>query len=169
MPGVARERTMGSMGTAIHPVGAPARDHHRWALSASTLALALVACQVVQPPAVEVDGPIPPLSKLYVANQTDSGHHVRMNWPDGFIQVAWVEAGTTKGLEGAIGTSGFPATIDVLTADCTLVASLPGLPRGSAGIVVITPLETNLRPLEFADASWSTVGSIEACGATPVG
>ena len=139
----------------------------RQALAASTLMLTLVACQVVQPPAVKVEGPVPPLSKVYVANETDRDHHVRMNWPDGFIQVSLVEAGTTSGLTGAIGTSGFPATIDVLNADCTLVASLNGLPPGSAGIVVITPLGTTLRPLFEADASWSEAGSIEACGATP--
>jgi len=137
-------------------------------LIATAMTLALAACQGLLPPPVEVEGPIPPLSKVYVTNATDSGHHVRMNWPDGFIQVAWVEAGTTTGLEGAIGTSGFPATIDVLTADCALVASLAGLPPGSAGIVVISPLEATLRPLHRADASWSTVGSIEACGATPM-
>lgn len=116
---------------------------------------------------MDIDQPVPPLSRVYVHNVTARGYHVRMNWPDGFIQVAWIEAGLTQGLDGAIGTSGFPATIDVLTEDCALVSSVPGLPPGSTGIVVISALDTTLNRLDVADRSWGTVGSIEACGATP--
>jgi hypothetical protein len=91
-----------------------------------------------------------------------------MNWPDGFVQVSWIEAGTTQGLMGAIGTSSFPATIDVLTEECARVASLPGLPAGSTGIVVISPEGMRLDPLDVAEASWEIADSIEACGATPM-
>jgi hypothetical protein len=90
-----------------------------------------------------------------------------MNWPDGFVQVAWIEAGMTQGLEGAIGTSGFPATIDVLTEECEPVASVAGLSPGSTGMVVISALDTRLNRLDVADSSWGTVGSVGACGATP--
>lgn len=139
----------------------------RAALLASTVALALAGCQGGGPPPIDIDRPVPPLSRVYVQNVTARGHHVRMNWPDGFIQVAWIEAGMTQGLDGAIGTSGFPATIDVLTEDCEPVASLAGLPPGSTGIVVISPLDTTLHRLDVADRSWGTVGSLEACGASP--
>lgn len=138
----------------------------RVALLASTVALALAGCQGGGPPPIDVRL-VPPLSRVYVQNATARGHHVRMNWPDGFIQVAWIEAGMTQGLMGAIGTSGFPATIDVLTEDCDPVASLAGLPPGSTGIVVISPLEARLFSLDVADSSWGTVGSLQACGATP--
>lgn len=131
------------------------------------MSLALAGCQGVFPPPIDIDQPVRPLSRLYVQNATDRGHHVRMNWPDGFVQVAWIEAGMTQGLEGAIGTSGFPATIDVLTEACEPVASVAGLPPGSTGIVVISALDTRLHPLDAADLSWGTVGSLEACGATP--
>ncbi len=131
------------------------------------MALALSACAGLLPPPVASGEPVQPLSKVYVENATDVGHHVRMNWPDGFIQVSWIDAGTTQGLEGAIGTSAFPASIDVLTEACVTIASFQGLPRGSTGIVVISPDETELHRLEVADASWGTVGSIEECGATP--
>lgn len=136
-------------------------------LFASTVALALAGCQGGVPQPMDIDQPVPPLSRVYVHNVTARGYHVRMNWPDGFIQVAWIEAGLTQGLDGAIGTSGFPATIDVLTEDCALVSSVPGLPPGSTGIVVISALDTTLNRLDVADRSWGTVGSIEACGATP--
>lgn len=139
----------------------------RTALLATTVALALAGCQGVLPPPIDIDQPVRPLSRLYVQNATDRGHHVRMNWPDGFVQVAWIEAGITQGLEGAIGTSGFPATIDVLTEECEPVASVAGLRPGSTGIVVISLLETTLYPLDVADSSWGTIGSLEACGATP--
>ena len=89
-----------------------------------------------------------------------------MNWPDGFVQVSWIDAGMTQGLDGAIGTSGFPTTIDVLTEECEPVASVVGLPPGSTGIVVIAAVDTRLHRLESADASWGTVGSLDACGAT---
>lgn len=135
------------------------------ALLASTVVLALAGCQGGGPP-IDVR-PVPPLSRVYVQNATAKGHHVRMNWPDGFIQVAWIGAGMTQGLMGAIGTSGFPATIDVLTEDCEPVASLAGLPPGSTGIVVIAPLATTLHRLDSAHRSWGTAGSLEACGATP--
>ena len=140
----------------------------RTALLATTVALALAGCQTVFPPPVNVDQPVPPLSKVYVNNATDADYHVQINWPDGFVQVSWIDANTTQGLTGAMGTSGFPATIDVLTADCSLVASVAGLPPGSTGIVVISPLETTLHRLDVADASWGIADSIEACGATPV-
>lgn len=149
------------------PPGAPAKPTKRTALLVLTVALTLARCQGGEPPPVGIDQPVPPLSRVYVHNATAAGHHVRMNWPDGFIQVAWIEAGTTQGLDGAIGTSGFPATIDVLTEDCQPVASLAGLPPGSTGIVVISPLEARLFRLDVADRSWGTVGSLQACGATP--
>lgn len=58
-------------------------------------------------------------------------------------------------------------TIDVLTEDCQPVASLAGLPQGSTGIVVISPLEARVFRLDVADRFWGTVGSLQACGATP--
>ena len=132
------------------------------------LALALAGCQGLFPPPIDIDRPVIPLSKVYVRNATDAGHHVRMNWRDGFVQVSWIEAGTTQGLTGAIGTSGFPATIDVLTEECELVASLVGLPPGSAGIVVIDADRATLHRLDRADASWTVSDSTEACGASPM-
>ncbi len=137
-------------------------------LCTAVAALALAGCQGLLPPPVAIDEPVQPLSKVYVENGTDVGHHVRMNWPDGFVQVAWIEAGTTQGLTGAMGTSGFPATIDVLTDACVTAASLDGLPAGSTGIVVISPNETKLHRLDVADSSWGIADSIEACGATPL-
>lgn len=137
-------------------------------LITATVTLALVGCQGLLPQPVSIDQPVEPLSKVYVKNGADIGHHVRMNWPDGFVQVSWIEAGMTQGLTGAIGTSAFPATIDVLTEECARVASLPGLPAGSTGIVVISPEETRLHSLDIADASWEMATSIEACGATPM-
>lgn len=137
-------------------------------LLATMVALALAGCQGLFPPPIDIDRPVIPLSKVYVRNDTDAGHHVRMNWPDGFVQVSWIEAGTTQGLTGAIGTSGFPATIDVLTAECAPVASLAGLPPGSTGIVVISPTEARLHRLDRADSSWTVAPSIEACGASPM-
>ncbi|HEX2281691.1 MAG TPA: hypothetical protein VHG52_08010, partial [Thermomicrobiales bacterium] len=109
----------------------------RTALLATTVALALAGCQGFLPPPIDIDRPVRPLSRLYVQNATDRGHHVRLNWPDGFVQVAWIEAGMAQGLESAMGTSGFPATIDVFTEECEPVASVAGLPPGSTGIVVI--------------------------------
>ena len=135
---------------------------------ATTTALALAGCQSPLPPPVDIAEPVIPLSKVYVQNGTDQGHHVRMNCPNGFVQVSWVEAGMTQALSGAIGTSGFPATIDVLTADCVPVASLVGLPPGSAGIVVISAEVTRLHGLHRADSSWGVADSIQACGATPL-
>lgn len=132
-----------------------------------TVALALAGCQGRVPAPIDIDQAVPPLSRVYVHNATARGYHVRMNWPDGFIQVARIEAGLTRGLDGAIGTSGFPTTIDVLTDTCQPVASLAGLPAGSTGIVVISPLDATLHRLDVADRSWGTVGSLEACGATP--
>ena len=140
----------------------------RTALLATTVTLALAGCQGALPPPVEVDEPVRPLSKVYVENRTDLDYYVRMNWPDDFVQVSWAEANTTQALTGAIGTSGFPATIDVLTDECALVASVAGLPPGSTGILVISPLETTLHRLDLADASWGTADSIQPCGATPM-
>lgn len=155
-----------SVSAAVRLASLP-KPMKRAALLALTVALTLAGCQGGEPPPVGIDQPVPPLSRVYVHNATARGYHVRMNWPDGFIQVAWIEAGTTQGLDGAIGTSGFPATIDVLTEDCQPVASLAGLPPGSTGIVVISPLEARLFRLDVADRSWGTVGSLQACGATP--
>lgn len=152
---------------AAAPPGAPPKPTKRAALLGISLALALAGCPGGLPPPVDVDQAVPPLSRVHVHNGTGAGHHVRMNWPDGFIQVAWIEAGSTQGLDGAIGTSGFPATIDVLTEDCQPVASLAGLPPGSTGIVVISPLDARLFRLDVADRSWGTLGSLQACGATP--
>lgn len=137
-------------------------------LLSAVLTLALAGCQGVFVPPPSIDEPIIPLSKVYVWNATEAGRYVRMNWPDGFVQVSWIDGGTTQGLTGAIGTSSFPATIDVLTSECALVASLAGLPPGSAGIVVISPLETRLHQLDRADSSWTAAPSIEACGASPM-
>jgi hypothetical protein len=119
-------------------------------LLATMVALALAGCQGLFPPPIDIDRPVIPLSKVYVHNVSDAGHHVRMNWPDGFVQVSWIEAGTTQGLTGAIGTSGFPATIDVLTEECEPVASLVGLAPGSAGIVVIDADRATLHRLDRA-------------------
>ena len=135
---------------------------------ASTLLLSSAGCLGPIPLPVDINEPINPLSKVYVSNATDLDHHVRMNWPDGFIQVYLVESGTTQGLTGAIGTSGFPASIDVLTVDCDRVASLAGLPPGSAGMVVISrDTGARLHRLSRADATWNMAGSLETCGATP--
>lgn len=136
-------------------------------LLTTVVALALAGCQGVLPLS-SGDQPVAPLSKVYVKNGTDVGHHVRMNWPDGFVQVSWIEAGTTQGLSGAIGTSGFPTTIDILTAECVRVASLAGLPPGNAGMVLISPRGSSLHRLHEADSSWTITPSIEACGATPM-
>jgi len=139
----------------------------RKAWVATTVALMLAGCQGWFGPPVAIDDPVRPLSKVYVANDTDVGYHVRMNWPDGFVQVSWIDARTTQGLTGAIGTSGFPATIDVVTGECAPVASVVGLSPGSAGIVVISPFGTALHRLDHADSSWGIARSIQACGATP--
>ncbi len=109
---------------------------------------------------------VEPISKVYVQNVSEEGHYVRLNWPDGFVGVSLVDAGTTQRLEGAMGTSVFPLTIDVLTRACDLVASLDGLPDGRAGIVMINTGRASLHGLDRADASWDTVGSTQACGAT---
>jgi hypothetical protein len=138
------------------------------ALLATTVALVLAGCQGWLGPPVPIDDPVRPLSKVYVANDTDVGYHVRMNWPDRFVQVSWIDAHTTQALTGAIGTSGFPVTIDVVTEDCQPVASVAGLPPGSTGIVVISPLGTALHRLEHADSAWGIANSIQACGATPL-
>ena len=139
----------------------------RRALLTITVGLALVGCSGWVPAPVQVEEPVVPLSKVYVRNATEADHHVRMNWPDGFVQVSRIEAGTTQGLTGAIGTSGFPATIDVLSGECEPIASLVGLPPGDAGIVVIGAGEPRLHTLDRADASRTVSPSIEDCGASP--
>ena len=144
------------------------RPVKRTALLGATVALALAGCQGVFPPPVDIDDPQRPLSKVYVENGTDVGHHVQMNWPDGHVQVSWIEANTTQAMTGAIGTSAFPATIDVLTDECAPVASVTGLPAGSTGIVVISSAGATLHRLDAADSSWGIADSIEACGATPM-
>jgi hypothetical protein len=143
------------------------RQEAAWLVLASAL-MSAGGCLGPIPLPVDINDPINPLSKVYVSNVADLDYHVRMNWPDGFIQVYLVESGTTQGLTGAIGTSGFPATIDVLTVDCDRVASLAGLPPGSAGIVVISrDTGVRLHELSRADATWHMAGSLETCGATP--
>ena len=135
---------------------------------AATLLLSTGAC-LGPPGPVDIDEPVIPLSKVYVSNATVRDLHVRMNWPDGFIQVSLVESGTTQGLSGAIGTSGFPATIDVLTVACGRVASLAGLPPGSVGMVLISPdTSVRLHRISQADKTWSVAQSVQACGATRV-
>ena len=132
-------------------------------LASATLAVA--GCQDLLPPPELVN----PLSKVYVNNQTDTGYYVRMNWPDGFVQVSWIEPETTVGLSGAIGTTGFPDTLDVLEpAECDLVASVRGLRPGSVGIVIIAPgADVTLHHLDRAHSSWAIEGGQQECGATP--
>ena len=142
-----------------------------WPLPLALLAgLALAGCDALLPPTLEIEEPVQPLSKVYVNNATDAGFHVRMNWPDRFVQTSWVGAHSVVALTGAIGTSGFPETIDVLTSECELVTSLPGLAPGNAGIVTISGGGARLDWLERADAAWVavTVPSIEECGANPL-
>ena len=142
------------------------RHAARLTLGVPAAAVMLAACGGWLPAPVAIDQPIVPLSKVNVQNQTDTGYHVRMNWPEGFVQVAWVEAGATQALTGAIGTSGFPLTLDILTEECELVASLRGLPPGNAGIVVISADGATLHQLHQADASWTVSDSTDACGAS---
>lgn len=155
---------------AVRPCGRPVhrlRSRRLRVWTGAAIAGALLAgCAGWLPNPAETPELVEPLSKVYVQNASSEGHYVRMNWPDGFVQVSLVDAGTTLGLQGAIGTSAFPMTIDVLSEACELVASLDGLPDGRAGIVVINTGRASLHGLDRADASWDTVGSTQACGAT---
>lgn len=143
----------------------------RCPLLATAIASLLVACGSLGAWPMEVpfpENPVSPLSKVSVFNGTSSERNVRMNWPDGFVQVHPVPAGATAFLSGAIGTSGFPDTIDVLSTECDLLATLIGLAPGSAGIVVILDGGAALYPISQGDRSWVVSGSAQACGATPI-
>lgn len=146
------------------------RGRASWNLLTSTvtLAVALNGCGL---PSVDFDvrNPPPraaPLSKVTVHNKTEDWLYVRMNWPDGFVQVARVEPGDPQYLSGAIGTSGFPRTFDVLDPQCREVASVKGLPPGSAGVLTIDGEGARLDAIRFGDTGWAVVGSEFQCGAT---
>lgn len=86
------------------------------------------------------DAPVPstqvrPLSKVTVDNTAADWRYVRMNWPDGFVQVFAFGAGSPQYLSGAIGTTGFPRTINVLDAECQVLATVIGLAPGSTGLI----------------------------------
>lgn len=137
----------------------------RQAPAAALLAVVVGGCGWLAPSA---GGPFIPLSKVTVENGTDADLLVRMNWPDGYIQVERVSASSTQYLSGAIGTSGFPRTIDVLDAGCRLLASVPGLAPGRAGLVVINELRTWIEPVEVAAEQWTIAEPVDECGATEV-
>lgn len=128
------------------------------------LAMCGTACGWVDP---TPDLPVIPLSKVSVHNQTDEALLVRMNWPDGFVQVSKVSPSSVEYLSGAIGTSGFPRTIDVLDLDCSVLSSVQGLPPGSAGLVVIAEDGVaTIAHLAAARGTWEIAETAEVCGAT---
>jgi hypothetical protein len=90
-----------------------------------------------------------------------------MTWVDDFIQVARVEPMTTSYFSGAIGTSGFPVLIEVLTEDCELVDSIAGLEPGSYGLLTIREDRLDLAHLQWGEVTWGIADSLDACGATP--
>lgn len=136
-------------------------------LSAAVLALVLAGCGLSP---LDLD-PFnstrsAPLSKVSVLNRTSDWVYVRMNWPDGFVQVARVEPGAPQYLGGAIGTSGFPRTLDVLGPDCRELASVDGLAPGSAGLLTIEHDAAHLDPIHFGDTTWVVARGVLECGAT---
>jgi hypothetical protein len=118
------------------------------------------------------DGPpedpvaVNPLSKVTVHNESDEIRYARMNWPDGFIQVSRVEPGRTQWLSGAIGTSGFPRTIDILDAECEVLESLEGLPAGSAALITVGEEGARLQQIFAGWSDWTVAESVFICGAS---
>lgn len=107
---------------------------------------------------------VSPISKVHVDNQTDSTLYARMHWPDGFVQVARLEPGGPQYLTGAIGTSGFPRTIDILDADCDLVHTVRGLEPGNAGLITVDDERARIKQIHEAMSDWTEAASVPACG-----
>ena len=63
--------------------------------------------------APDVSIAVDPLSKVTRSTATLTRRCTRMNWPDDFVQVAGVVPSRPGWLTGAIGTSGFPSTIEI--------------------------------------------------------
>jgi len=134
------------------------------------LAMALTGCGAESP---SPEPPVPsqkfsPLSKVTVHNMAADWRYVRMNWPDGFVQVYRVEPGPPQYLTGAIGTSGFPRTIMVLDSKCQVLATVIGLPPGSAGLLTIDEGGARLDEIQFGEIAWGESGGVFVCGATPL-
>jgi hypothetical protein len=117
--------------------------------------------------APDVPVAVDPLSKVTVHNDTNQTLYARMNWPDGFVQVAPVKPGRPVWLTGAIGTSGFPSTIDVLTEDCAVVDTVRGLEPGNAGLITVDADGVRIERLVQGRSDWEVSGSVVVCGATP--
>jgi hypothetical protein len=136
------------------------------------MALAGCAAESPSPESPSPESPIasqrfPPISKVTVHNMAADWRYVRLNWPDGFVQVYRVQPGTTQYLSGGIGTSGFPRTIMVLDSDCQVLATVIGLAPGSAGLLTIGESGARLEELVLGETTWGESGSVTACGATP--
>lgn len=117
--------------------------------------------------APDVPVAVDPLSKVTVHNDTNQTLYARMNWPDDFVQVARVVPGRPVWLTGAIGTSGFPSTIDILTEDCDVLETVQGLEPGNAGLITVDADGVRIERLVQGFSDWGESGSLMLCGATP--
>jgi len=118
------------------------------------------------PTAPDAPVAVDPLSKVTVHNDTNQTLYARMNWPDGFVQVARVEPGRPVWLTGAIGTTVMPSTIDILTEDCDVVDTVQGLEPGNAGLITVDADGVRIERLVKGWLDWGEAGSVMVCGAT---
>lgn len=116
--------------------------------------------------APDVPVAVDPFSKVTVHNDTNQTLYARMNWPDGFVQVARVEPGRPVWLTGAIGTGGFPSTVDILTEDCDVVDTVQGLEPGNAGFITVDADGVRIQRLVEGWSDWTVAGSVMVCGGT---
>lgn len=109
---------------------------------------------------------VKPISKVFVANQTEETVLVRMNWSVGPPQASEIKPGSTQWLVGATGTSGFPDTIDILDAQCQVLHTVRGLQPGSTGLVTVEAHGARIEPIEMARSEWTQARSRDICEAT---
>jgi hypothetical protein len=141
---------------------------------AATLALILLlaACGDIlasptEPPSVPMpDGPWEPLSRLTVHNQDPGAVYLRANWVDGMEQTSAIPVGNPLYISGSI-AGAFPAIIEILGADCSVIRRLTGQPWRTQAMITVSDTGLAFDPITTSERAWPIAEVVDDCRTEP--
>jgi hypothetical protein len=110
-------------------------------------------------------GEMRPLSRLTVHNQNDAAEYVRATWMDGMEMTYRIPAGEPLYVSGSI-AGGFPARIEVLDAECTVLETVRGTPPDTQAIVTVSAQGVAVTPITTG-GEWHVADTVQECRTKP--
>ena len=133
--------------------------------AAIALVLLLPAC-AASPVTSARDAATLPLSRLTVDNRHEGAAYLRATWVDGMEQTSVIPVDGPLYISGSI-AGAFPATVEILDADCNLVGRLSNQPRDTQAIITVSATGLTLTPITFGERTWRVAEVVDECRTRP--